>query len=445
MRRNAMIRRRTLLAASTTLLATPAIVRRASAQSAFNWQQFKGQTISVSLTKSPRADNLQKHEKEFEALTGIKVLSEQMPEQQQRPKMVMELASGRPSFDVTHFSLHVSKRVVGVGHWLEDMRPYLANPKLTSPDYDWADMSAGALRAATQPDGRIDSLPVESDVWLVYYNKQIFADRGLSFPKTFDEMLATARKINDPTKGIYGFVARGVKNANVPVWTSLLLGQNQLTVTPDGKTLLTDTPEAVWAGTMYQSLLHDAAPPGVVGFNWNECQTSFMQGKIGMWMDGIGFAPPLLDPKVSKIADHVGFGVMPAGPKAQNCPVFTDAIGIPAQSKVKEPAYLYCQWATSKQMALNLVNMGGGASPRMSTYKDPSLMKDNPFGKEWLATLLTSLSIARPGLPEIVPVTEFRDVFGIALTNMIGGADPATELKKATATFKPVLEQSQKT
>jgi len=48
-------------------------------------------------------------------------------------------------------------------------------------------------------------------------------------------------------------------------------------------------------------------------------------------------------------------------------------------------------------------------------------------------------------LPEIVPVTEFRDVFGIALTNMIGGADPATELKKATETFKPILEQSLKT
>jgi multiple sugar transport system substrate-binding protein len=45
----------------------------------------------------PRADNLQKHQKEFEALTGIKVESEQMPEQQQRPKVVMELVSGRPA------------------------------------------------------------------------------------------------------------------------------------------------------------------------------------------------------------------------------------------------------------------------------------------------------------------------------------------------------------
>jgi multiple sugar transport system substrate-binding protein len=112
---------------------------------------------------------------------------------------------------------------------------------------------------------------------------------------------------------------------------------------------------------------------------------------------------------------------------------------------VKEAAYLYCQWATSKPMLLNLVNMGGGASPRLSTYNDPTLMAHSPFGQEWLATLLTSMKIARSGLPEIVPVTEFRDVIGIALSNMIGGADVATELHAATAAFKPILEQSLKT
>jgi multiple sugar transport system substrate-binding protein len=440
-----MIRRRALLTSTATLLATPAILRHASAQSSFDWKRFSGQTITVSLTKNPRADNLQAHQKEFEALTGIKVLSEQMPEQQQRPKMVMELASGRPSFDVTHYSLHVSKRVVGTGHWLEDMRPYIANAALTAPDYDWADMSPGALRAATQPDGRIDSLPLETDVWLIYYNKQLLAERNLKLPTTFDELVKTARAATDASKGIYGFVGRGVKNANVPVWTSILLGQGQETVTPDGKTLLTDTPEAIWAGQLYKDALRDTAPPGVVGFNWNECQTSFMQGKVAMWMDGVGFTPPLLDPKTSKIVDHVGFGLMPAGPKGHFCPVFTDALGIPVQSKAKEAAYFYCQWATSKPMLLNLVNSGGGASPRLSTYLDPTLMQHSPFGKEWLATLMESMKIARPGLPEIIPVTEFRDVFGIALTNMIGGAEPATELKKATETFKPVLEHSLKT
>jgi multiple sugar transport system substrate-binding protein len=31
------------------------------------------------------------------------------------------------------------------------------------------------------------------------------------------------------------------------------------------------------------------------------------------------------------------------------------------------------------------------------------------------------------------------------LTNMIGGADPASELKKATEAFAPTLEKSEKT
>jgi multiple sugar transport system substrate-binding protein len=134
---------------------------------------------------------------------------------------------------------------------------------------------------------------------------------------------------------------------------------------------------------------------------------------------------------------------MPAGPKTHATGFFTDAVGVPAKSQVKTAAYLYCQWATSKAMLVNLVKEGGGASPRLSTYNDPGLKSQTPFGAEWLPTLLASAKIAQPGLPEIIPVTEFRDVFGVALTNMIGGADTATELRRATEAFKPVLEKSQ--
>ena len=50
---------------------------------------------------------------------------------------------------------------------------------------------------------------------------------------------------------------------------------------------------AVAAAELYKKLNRDYAPPGTVGFNWNEAQTSFSQGKIGMWIDGIGFAENL--------------------------------------------------------------------------------------------------------------------------------------------------------
>ena len=49
--------------------------------------------------------------------------------------------------------------------------------------------------------------------------------------------------------------------------------------------------------------------------------------------------------------------------------------------------------------------------------------------------------MGRPGLPEIVSVTEFREVYGVALTNTLGGANVKAELVKATEAFKPILDK----
>ena len=105
-------------------------------------------------------------------------------------------------------------------------------------------------------------------------------------------------------------MARGLKNANVPVWTSFLLGYGVDPVDAKGN-LTTDSPEAIEAARLYQRLLTKSAPQGVSGFNWSECQSAFLQGKVGMWLDGVGFAPPLEDPDKSRIVGKVGYGVMP--------------------------------------------------------------------------------------------------------------------------------------
>jgi multiple sugar transport system substrate-binding protein len=44
----------------------------------------------------------------------------------------------------------------------------------------------------------------------------------------------------------------------------------------------------------------------------------------------------------------------------------------------------------------------------------------------------------------VIPVAEFRDLVGAALTSTLSGADPATELKKAHEQFRPILERSEK-
>ena len=414
-----------------------------AASTPFDWKKFKGEKIEVFLVKSPRGDLLTKYHKEFEDMTGITVGSEMIPEQQQRQKAVIEFNSGKPSFDVIAISYHVQKRLFGKNKWMEDVRPLVADKSITDPNLDFADFAKSGLAWATQPDGRIDSLPLNIDPWMLYYNKELFDAKGIAYPKSFAEIVDAAARLNDPAKGISGFVGRGLKNANVPVWSSFLLGYGGGFVDDKGR-LLTETREAIDGAKMYQTLLAKTGPQGVAGFNWNESQSLFAQGKAAMWLDGIGFAQPLEDPTKSRIVGKVGYGVMPPGPKLQVSAMFGDGEGISSFSTKKGPSWLYLQWASNKKNQARMLEAAAGAPVRISAFADAEAMAALQTRKAWVECMLGSVKIALPGLPIIVPVTEFRDTFGIALTNMINGADPASELKKATAEFQPVLDKTEK-
>lgn len=427
----------TLAAGSLGLAGIP--LARAEPQ----WKKFSGSTLEVNLIKSPRGDILQKYEKEFTELTGIKVASEQIPEQQQRQKAVIELTSGKPSFDVVHLSYHVQKRQFEKAKWLADFSAFLKDASLTEATLTESDFSSAGLLYARNQQGEMRSLPFSVDYWIVYWNKELFAKKGLQYPETFDDMVRAAEALTNPKEGIYGFVARGLRNANVPVWTSFLLGHGVDPVDASGN-LLTDGPEAIEAAKLYQRLLTKAAPPGVAGFNWSECQSAFLQGKIGMWLDGVGFAPPLEDPTKSRVVGKVGYGVMPRGPKTRASATFGDGIGVTEASQKKEAGYLYCQWAISKLMGGRLLQTGSGVPFRHSVLNDAEIRQGVKMPAAWVDAVAESAKISRLGLPVVIPVTEFRDIIGTGLTATLSGGDPAAEMRKATEQFKPVLERSER-
>ena len=153
---------------------------------------------------------------------------------------------------------------------------------------------------------------------------------------------------------------------------------------------------------MYQTLLAKYGPQGVAGFNWNESQSLFLQGKAAMWLDGIGFAQPLEDPTKSRIVGKVGYGVMPPGPKAQVSALFGDGEGISPFSKKKGPSWLYLQWASNKTNQTRMLQAAAGAPVRNSAYAAAQASSDFKAPKEWVECMLTSASIAQPGLPIIV-------------------------------------------
>lgn len=406
----------------------------------FHWRRFAGQELFALFYKHPWIDETVKRIPEFESLTGIRVKHEVLPEVQGRQKLVVEMTGGAGGVDLFHTSLHVEKKRFWKSGWYQPLNQYLSDPALTPPDYDWNDFVPGAKAAVTQPDRSISGLPTFVDPFVLFYRKDLYAARGLKPPRTLAELEQQARLFHDPPR-MYGIVYRGLKNANATPWAYMLFVMGGTYLTPDGKSAM-NSPEWVKTMDLYAGMLRRYGPPGVVNFNWYECSSAFMQGQVAIYYDGVNFANQFEDPQKSRVAGKVGYAVLPAGPAGQFSPTFGNAMSVSAQSRHKEAAYLFCVWDTSKANMVKQLLAGVGVG-RASAWEHPEVKARPKMPRDWYEAYLESLKIGRPGLPEIVGVTEYRDIIGVAIQKAIEGAPSAQVLAEAHREFQDLLNRTE--
>jgi multiple sugar transport system substrate-binding protein len=419
----------------------PFVVTPARAQS-FNWQRFKGKELFLIFFKHPWAEEIVKYAPEFESLTGIKVKYEILPEIQARQKLTVEMTAASGGLDAFLSSLHVEKRRFWKAGWYEPLNKYLEDKTLTAPDYDWNDFTATAKAAVTQPDKTVSALPSFVDPDILFYRKDVFQQKGLTPPKTLAEMESLAQKLHDPKNNMYGFVARGLKNANASPFAYIVFAMGADYLTPDRKSAL-NSPAWVQGVDYYSRMLRQFAPPGVVNFNWYECSSAFMQEQVAMYYDGVNFATQFEDKEKSKVAGKVGYTLLPAGPGGLHTCMFTSGMSISAQSRNKEAAWFFIQWATNKQNCVRelVAGVGGG---RASTWNQPEVKAKPRMPGEWYTAFLESLKIGKHGLPEIVDVTQYRDIIGLAIQKAIEGGKPAELVAQAHKEFQEMLDRTEK-
>ena len=407
----------------------------------FNWQRFRGKELFCIFYKHPWIDEMVKYFPEFTDLTGIKVNYEVLPEVQGRQKLTVEMTGGGGGLDAWHASMHVEKRRFWKSGWFQPLNKFLEDKTLTSPDFDWADMTAGAVAAVTQPDKTISGIPTFVDPFVLFYRKDLFQQKGWRAPRTMAELEDQAQKLHNPPS-MYGFVARGLKNANATPWAWVIYSMGGEYFTKDGKSAL-NASQWVKAMDWDAGMLRRYAPPGVVNFNWYECSSAFMQGQVGIYYDGVNFANQFEDKEKSKIVGKVGYAVLPSGPGGHSAPTFTNAMAVSAQSRNKEAAYLLIQWATTKQMCVRELLAGVGVG-RVSPWNNPEVKAKPKMPADWYTAYLESLKIGRAGLPEIVDVTQYRDIIGVAIQKAIEGAKAEDVIAQAHKEFQELLDKTEK-
>src|SRR2546421_3194691 len=115
-------------------------------------------------------------------------------------------------------------------------------------------------------------------------------------------------------------------------------------------------------------------------------------------------------------------------------------MAVSSQSRSKEAAYLFTQWATNKANMVRELMAGVGVG-RTSTWDNPDVKAKPKMPADWYQAYQASLKIGRQGLPEIVGVTEYRDIIGVAIQKGIEGAPAAQVLAQAQKEFQDLRSE----
>jgi multiple sugar transport system substrate-binding protein len=373
---------------------------------------------------------------EFEALTGIKVDLETLPETAMRQKLTVELVAKNPNVDqFPSMSIQEGFKYHKAG-WYTDLEKFAMDPNLTNPDYDFADFTPAALDVC-KVKGMLVGIPEISNTQMFYQRKDILQKYGIKVD-TLEELEAAAKKLTGIEKDFYGITMRGRAAAATSQWSSFLYSFGGSWLHPDGSPAM-NTPEALKAFDLYGRLVREYAPPGSINNTWQQCLPIFTNGRAAMWIDGAPFSGTVTDPKESKIAEHVGFAPFPKGPAGSKPFINNWMWCISPFSEKKEAAWYFIQWATSKEMDKK-VALAGIAPTRKSTWEFEGYIKSGfpAAHPDYLNALRTNLMNAHPyQSAPVEPVNEFRDIVGTVIVAAIQNED----IKKAADEANKQLEE----
>jgi multiple sugar transport system substrate-binding protein len=345
----------------------------ARAQS-FNWKRYAGTEVRIFGPIIPQLDRIKAALPQFEQLTGIKVTLETFPDAQLRQKTLIEVTAGAGTLDaVADLPMQIALRFWKAG-WLEPLDGYLANRELTSPEYEQGDFLAGPWEIG-KLDGRLIAIPFSPQTHLLFYRKDLFEKYGVKPPGTLEEMEQAAKRIREAAvaegqKDLYGVVFRG-KKAEAVTQLSYYLYNFGGSWLDDRRQPAIATPAAVRAIDFYGRMLRLYGPPGALNYGFPEASALFMQGRAAMFTDINILAARIEDPTKSQVAGKVGYSLIPVGPDGRRVPMLpVTSWMVLKQSKAKEAAWLFVQWATSKENLAQIL-IAGSASPRQSSWNDP--------------------------------------------------------------------------
>jgi multiple sugar transport system substrate-binding protein len=212
-------------------------------------------------------------------------------------------------------------------------------------------------------------LPIGYTTHVLYYNKKLFDEKKLSYPKedwTWDDLEETAKKLSDPAKKQYGFVFP--MEPDPYDFEHYLWSNGAEFVDKDGKLAgSVNSDKSIEVFTRFQNMVKNKVAIVSEGSGTKEIKT----GLIGMYVSGAWSVQGLKDEKID-------FGVAPL-PRFQDdkksvSVVNSSGMSIYNKSQNKEAAWQFIKFYTSEEA--NKMRIGTELPVLKSVAESEKLLAD---------------------------------------------------------------------
>ncbi len=270
-------------------------------------------------------------------------------------------------------------------------------------------------------DGKVYGLPIAASARAMFYNKDMLTKAGFADgPRTWEDVVAAAKQIK--AAGAEGFGLQGKEIETDVYWYYALWSYGGELIGKDGKPGFAG-PAGVRALDLYKSMIEQGlTEPGVTGYNREDLQNLFKQGRLGMVITA-----PFLINQIAKEAPNLQYGIVPV-PRGttQSTYAVTNSVVMFKNSKVKPAAFKFLDFLFTKQPRVAF-NKNEGFLPTTKAVAEDPYFADNQRLKVFV-DLMPQAHFA-PVISGWEDVA--KDVIDALQSVYLGNAQPGPALQRA--------------
>ncbi|WP_439114896.1 ABC transporter substrate-binding protein [Hydrogenophaga sp.] len=292
-----------------------------------------------------------------------------------------------------------------------------------------------AIVANNTVDGKLLAMPWFTDAGLLFYRKDLVEKYGAKAPTTWDELAATAKKIQDGERAagnrdFQGFVFQAKAyeglTCDAVEWIHSFGGGN---IVNDKGEVTVNNPNAVAALKTAASWIGTIAPQGVLNYAEEEARGVFQNGNAA-FMRNWPYAWSLGNAKDSKISGKIGVSALPkGGANGQNAATLGGwQLAVSKYSKNQAAAADLVMYMTSPDVQ-KMRAIKGSYNPTIAAlYQDKDVLAANPFFGS-LYSVFTS-AVPRPATATGAKYPEVSSAFWNATHDVLSGKSTAEDSLK---------------